>query len=75
MGLYDHVRFTAPCWKCGEPITLWQSKDAQRLMQYLRPEQVQHFYEACECGAWNEYRVVATTWDVIPNDERTKING
>ena len=71
MGLFNYVKFTAPCWKCGAELTEWQSKDGNCWMVTVRPDEVQQFYEQCrECKTWNQYRVAPTAWNVIPDDER-----
>ena len=62
MGMFDHVKYEAPCAKCGVILTDWQSKDGPCLLQTLDPHQVRNFYTSCDaCKQWNEY-------DVIPRD-------
>ena len=62
MGMFNHVRYEAPCAKCGAILTDWQSKDHPVTMTTLDPHLVRNFYTSCDaCKQWNEY-------DVIPRD-------
>jgi hypothetical protein len=71
MGMFDYVRYEAPCWKCGTTLTDFQSKDGNCYMETVRPEEVQTFYSDCpKCKVWNEYITVPLTWKIIPHDER-----
>ena len=65
MGMFDHVEYGAPCYKCGEKLTDFQSKDAQCMMGVLEPKDVRCFYTICEkCQTWNEYEVIVQTFDL-----------
>ena len=56
MGMFDEVKYEAPCWKCGEILKHWQSKDGPCNLLTLFPTEVDNFYDSCgKCGAWNEY--------------------
>ena len=59
MGMFDHVVYSAPCAKCGEVITSWQSKSGRCMLETLDPSEVEYFYGSCtQCGQWHEYNVV-----------------
>ena len=71
MGMFDYVDYSAPCWKCGEQLTEWQSKDANCFMEKIKPEATRLFYGRCEkCETWNEYKVVPTAFKIVPDDAR-----
>lgn len=56
MGLFDYVKYEAPCWRCGKILRGWQSKDADCEMKEVEPSEVVNFYTDCRtCGAWNEF--------------------
>ncbi len=60
MGMFDYVKYSAPCSKCGIIITEWQSKDGPCFLENLEPEKVQNFYGNCPaCGKWHDYKVTA----------------
>jgi hypothetical protein len=60
MGMFDNVRYEAPCYKCGHLLTGWQSKSGPCDMVTLEPWQVTNLYSICpKCAAWNEYTVDA----------------
>ena len=67
MGMFDYVKFKAPCKKCSEIIEnevngitpLWQTKDSDCTLSILDPENldIQTFYTSCpNCKTWNEYK-------------------
>lgn len=62
MGMFDYVRFSAPCTNCGEIIDEdWQSKDGDCEMELIEPKDVENFYTHCpKCKTWNDKRVVST---------------
>lgn len=65
MGMFDEVDYTAPCWRCGEEISTFQSKDGPCLLKRLSPKKVRNFYRSCsKCGAWNEYKVKVESYRV-----------
>lgn len=75
MGLFNYVKHSAPCWKCGTELTTWQTKDGDLYMTIVRPDEVREFYEHCpECKTWNQYRVVPTAWKIVPDDERENVD-
>ena len=62
MGMFDYVKYEAPCQSCGEPVTGFQSKAGDCTLSELTPEELfkidsgAHFYSSCDsCGIWNEY--------------------
>ena len=66
MGMFDYVKYKAPCWNCDEIIENdefdgkpdWQTKDSECELEILDPENpdIQRFYTSCrKCGKWNEY--------------------
>jgi uncharacterized protein (DUF983 family) len=60
MGMFDNVRYSAPCYACGAVLTDWQSKDGPCMLETVEPEQVQGFYTSCpNCKKWNQYKVTA----------------
>ena len=53
MGMFDNIKYEAPCPKCGNILDDWQSKDGPCVLDKLEPWQVQHFYTLCKkCGSW-----------------------
>lgn len=53
MGMFDSVKYEAPCPKCGTIIDEWQSKDSLCLLETIEPWRVKHFYSPCDnCKAW-----------------------
>ncbi len=56
MGMFDYVRYEAPCWRCNSTLDSWQSKDGECELKMLMPSDVDNFYTFCRvCGAWNEF--------------------
>ena len=56
--MFDYVKYSAPCKKCGEILDEWQSKDGDCWMVTVEPKDVREFYADChKCGTWNEYEV------------------
>lgn len=72
MGMFDWVNYKAPCWKCGEELKGFQSKDADCVLARMEPMDVEHFYDLCpKCGTWNQYRVVPPrAAEIVPDDKR-----
>lgn len=65
MGMFDYVKYDGKCGKCGSSIKMWQSKDAECLLEYLEPKDVNHFYSNCDkCDTWNEMEVVKLVFEV-----------
>ena len=53
MGMFDYIKFEAPCPKCGNIMDDFQSKDGPCNLETLEPWQVDHFYASCnKCKAW-----------------------
>jgi hypothetical protein len=60
--MFDYVKHSAPCYRCGRTLTDWQSKSGPCLLERLTPQDVMYFYTSCNgCGAWNEYEVQIPT--------------
>lgn len=68
MGMFDYVRYSAPCVGCGKEIKRnWQTKDGECLLDVIDidPQRIRHWYTTCDnCGQWNEKRIKATAWEV-----------
>lgn len=65
MGMFDNVEYSAPCYKCGNTLTDWQSTSGPCQFETLGVDQVTNLYTSCDkhfggCGAWNEYMTDAT---------------
>jgi len=66
MGMFDHVKHSAPCPNCQTIITDWQSKDGPCLLKELEPWQVFIFYTSCpNCKYWVEAMVDAEVEHVV----------
>ena len=66
MGMFDYVKYSAPCRGCGEIINEFQSKDGECLLQELTPNEVMNFYAMCpKCKMWNEFKVKHKDYEVI----------
>ena len=75
MGMFDYVKYKAPCCKCGAEITEWQSKDYNCSMSKISVKQVTQFYGSClKCHAWNEYDVIPKDVEIILNLKESKLN-
>lgn len=67
--MFDWVRYSAPCTKCGTVITDWQSKDANRTLSTIEISEVEIFYGDCyKCKTWQEYRVTASGVEFVTDD-------
>ncbi len=55
MGMFDYVKAEHDCPKCGKTLTGWQSKDGPCLLETLTPDDVDSYYDICDCGEWVEY--------------------
>lgn len=65
MGMFDYVKYEAPCWKCGTSLTEFQSKDHNCVLQRVSVRKVRRFYTSCpSCKAWNEYKVKVESYTV-----------
>jgi hypothetical protein len=69
MGMYDYVRYSAPCVACGAVISSdWQTKDGACLLETIDidPHQIRRWYTHCpNCNTWNEKRVKMTAWEIV----------
>ena len=56
MGMFDYVAFAADCPKCGAPVTDWQTKSTDCLLETVTPAEAGNWYSSCDnCGLWIEY--------------------
>ena len=72
MGMFDYIKYEAPCPKCGEMLDDWQSKDSECLLDTLEPWQVSHFYQSCpKCKSWILAKVDAEVEHIVNKCEIT----
>ena len=72
MGMFDYIKYEAPCPKCGTKITSWQSKDGDCDLATLEPWQVRWFYAPCPgCKSWIDAKVDAEIEHVVKKCEVT----
>jgi hypothetical protein len=56
MGLYNLVKFSTKCPKCGELISDFQTKDGTLSLSEVEFYEVDNFYSFCEnCGTSLDY--------------------
>ena len=57
MGMYDCVSVPdIDCPKCGKPLSDWQSKSGDCVLDEIHYSAVDNFYTSCdECHAWIEF--------------------
>ena len=76
MGMFDYVRYSAPCAGCGHEINSnWQTKDWNCALDVLDidPQKIRNWYTTCDrCGTWNEKNVKVTAWEIEDASERIK---
>jgi len=67
MGMFDYVRYSAPCVKCGNIIdSNWQTKDADCRLDTVDIDKLSRWYVICErCDAWNEKQFKPGTLEII----------
>ena len=68
MGMFNYVKFSAPCRECGTVITDWQTKSSGESlsMSEVLPIDCQNFYTVChQCETWLEYKVVPTAYELV----------
>lgn len=69
MGMFDYIKYKAPCRKCGFILTEWQSKDGECELATLEPSQVETFYGICpQCETWNRYKVIPLSIEIVNED-------
>ena len=76
MGMFDTVKYKAPCWKCGHELTDFQSKSGECLMDTVTPKFLGNgsFYTSCfKCHAWNEYDVITKEVEIVFNEKESKL--
>ncbi len=47
MGMFDHVEYEADCPSCSMPLTDWQSKEGNCILDILQPFDVTEFHTFC----------------------------
>ncbi len=71
MGMFDDIKYEAPCPICGAPITGWQSKDGPCVLDRMTPAELASvsgsgerreksalFYTSCDtCDAWVDIKI------------------
>jgi hypothetical protein len=61
MGMFDYVQFEDTCPKCNQPLSDFQTKDNDCVLDTLHPQDIERFYTSCEhCNLWIEYKVHKT---------------
>ena len=56
MGMFDEIDYECDCPGCGEKVVCFQSKDADCMLDHLKPEDVNNFYSMCDnCQGWIEF--------------------
>lgn len=76
MGMFDEIKYEAPCWKCGELLIDFQSKDGECCGRKITPKSlgVGSFYSLCrKCQAWNEYDVISKEVEIVLNEKKSKL--
>lgn len=70
MGLFNYVKYSAPCPKCGTILDSWQTKDGDLGMVEVPPTECTFFYTECsECKTWINAKVVPTAYSIILSTE------
>lgn len=70
MGMFDYVKYEAPCPNCGKVIDEWQSKDYHCTLGSIEPWRVDQFYTSCPaCGVWIECEVEAEVEHIVKKIE------
>ena len=58
MGMFDHIKLTIKCPKCGNLVSNFQTKNNDCTMASLEFWQVDHFYSNCDnCDIWIEFNL------------------
>lgn len=74
MGMFNYVKYEAPCSKCGFLLKEFQTKSSDHDLrcEEVDPSSTDNFYVSCrECGEWNEYEVVRAQFKLKnPTDEK-----
>jgi len=56
MGMFNFVKFSTKCPKCGELIIDFQTKDGDLTLRTIEFYEVDNFYSSCDkCGTNVEY--------------------
>ena len=59
MGMYDWVNYECVCDNCHAKVTEFQTKDGNRALDWLKPNDVNNFYSHCgKCGNWIEFHKI-----------------
>lgn len=55
MGMFDYVNFRMECPGCGALVDGFQTKDRERVLETVEPDEVSTFYSSCSaCSRWVE---------------------
>lgn len=66
MGVFNSVRYEAPCPGCGTVQTQWQSKEGNCCFDTVEPWEVSRFYCVCnKCGKFINAAVDAEVEKVV----------
>lgn len=58
MGMFDVIKYTTKCPKCGHLVDGFQSQDKECMLHILEFWQVDNFYTLCKnCDAWIEFNL------------------
>lgn len=71
MGMFDYVKYEAPCFNCGRRLTDWQTKDTDCVLAIVNPYDCvdRGFYTDCpQCKTWNQY-IVTVQINLKPQEE------
>lgn len=74
MGLFDWVKYEAPCINCGYILTGWQTKTYKNCLETIEPWQARNMH--CPCPnykTWNECKIEAETEVVVKSIKITPV--
>jgi len=58
MGMFDYVKFSMKCPKCGKKVNGFQSKDGECTLNEVEYWKVRNFYSNCDnCNTWIEFNL------------------
>ena len=58
--MFDYVKFSHPCKKCGTLLEEWQTKDGPMSLETIELNEINGglVYTSCDnCNTWNQYKV------------------
>ena len=54
--MYDYVNYECECPTCHAKVDNFQTKDGDRVLRRVEPEDVEQFYAICDqCKCWIEF--------------------